>query len=65
MDRRAFLSAAAACSLVSASAQYARAQSPGRFGEAATYSAERDGASLVIVRNGVVLAEHYPGGPPD
>jgi CubicO group peptidase (beta-lactamase class C family) len=62
MDRRAFLSAAAACSLVSASAQYARAQSPGRFGEAAAYSAERDGASFIVVRNGVVLAEHYPGG---
>src|SRR5688500_2024650 len=48
MDRRAFLSAAAACSLVSASAQYARAQAPGRFGDAAAYSAERDGASFVV-----------------
>lgn len=65
MDRRAFLSAAAACSLVSASAQYARAQSPGRFGDAAAYSAERDGASFIVVRNGVVLAEQYPSGAPD
>ena len=66
MDRRAFLSAAAACSLVSASAQYARAQqTAGRFGEAAAYSAERDGASFIVVRNGIVLAEDYPTGQPD
>lgn len=65
MDRRAFLSAAAACSVVSASsARYARAQQPQhRFGEAIRYSADRNGAALIIVRHGIVLAEDYPGGP--
>jgi len=63
MDRRAFLSAAAASSVVSASAQLARAQTPMRFGEAARYSADNDGASLLVARYGVVLAENYPAGP--
>jgi hypothetical protein len=66
MDRRAFLSAAAACSLVSASAQHARAQQTARrFADAAAYSAERDGASFIVVRHGIVLAEDYPTGQPD
>jgi len=65
LDRRAFLYAAAACSVVSASTtRFARAQSLSRFGEAARYSADRDGAALIIVRHGVVLAEDYPGGSP-
>jgi CubicO group peptidase (beta-lactamase class C family) len=63
LDRRAFLYAAAACSVVSASTtRFARAQDLRGFGEAARYSAERDGAALIVVRHGVVLAEHYPAG---
>ncbi|MEZ6023442.1 MAG: serine hydrolase [Hyphomonadaceae bacterium] len=66
MDRRAFLSIAAACSVVGASStQRARAQSLTRFGDAASYSAERNGAALLIARNGVILTEDYPGGPPE
>ncbi len=66
MDRRAFLSAAAACSVVSASsAQLARAQPVGRFGEALAYSAQRNGAAVLISRHGIVLREDYPGGHPD
>lgn len=65
MNRRAFLTAAAACSLSSASSERARAQPSGRFAEAARYSAERDGATLLVVRHGVVLAEDYPGGRPE
>jgi CubicO group peptidase (beta-lactamase class C family) len=62
MDRRAFLSAAA-CTVVSAStAQLARAQTSPRFADAARYSAERSGASFLVVRHGIVLAEEYPGG---
>ena len=64
MDRRAFLFTAGACSVVSASStQFARAQTLGQFGEAARYSADRNGAALIIVRHGIVLAEDYPGGP--
>jgi CubicO group peptidase (beta-lactamase class C family) len=64
MNRRAFLSAAAASSLVSASAR-AQAVGPlGRFRNAAAFSAERDGASFIVVRNGIVLAENYAGGEP-
>lgn len=63
MDRRAFLAAAAACSVVSASStQIARAQPTGRFAQAAAFSAARGGVSFVVVRNGVVLAEDYPNG---
>lgn len=64
MDRRAFLYTAGACSVVSASStRLARAQTPGRFAEAGRYSADRNGAALIIVRHGIVLAEDYPGGP--
>jgi len=63
MDRRAFLATAAACSVVSAStAQLARAQTNQRFATAASYSAQRDGASFLVVRHGVVLAEQYHSG---
>jgi CubicO group peptidase (beta-lactamase class C family) len=62
MNRRAFLSAATASSLVSASAQAQGAGPLGRFRGAASYSAERGGAAFVLVRNGIVLAEDYPGG---
>ncbi|HRK64356.1 MAG TPA: serine hydrolase, partial [Terricaulis sp.] len=66
MNRRAFLTAAAASSVLSASAQqYARAQSMPRFYEAARYSSERNGVSFLVARNGVVLGEDYPGGSPD
>jgi len=66
MNRRAFLSAAAACSVLSASAQqFARAQSMPRFYSAATYSAERSGASFLVARHGIVLSEDYPSGLPD
>ncbi len=36
-----------------------------RFAAAARFSAERGGAALIIVRNGVVLAEDYPSGGAD
>src|SRR5262245_16965019 len=63
MDRRAFLLSAAACSAVSAStAQMASAQSSARFATAASYSAQRDGATFMVVRHGIVLAEHYHAG---
>jgi hypothetical protein len=66
MNRRAFVSAAAACSVVSASSlPVARAQSAPRFADAIRYSADQGGASLLVVRNGLVLAEDYPGGAPD
>lgn len=62
MNRRAFLSTAAACSVVSASAQYAaEAQPAERFALAARYSAERNGATFLVVRNGIILAESYYG----
>jgi CubicO group peptidase (beta-lactamase class C family) len=63
LDRRAFLTTAAACSIVSASTtQLARAQSRARFSTAASYSAQRDGASFIVVRHGIVLHEDYPDG---
>lgn len=64
LNRRAFLlTATAACSAVSASSPpFARAQPLSRFGEAARYSADRNGAALLIVRHGVVMAEDYPAG---
>jgi CubicO group peptidase (beta-lactamase class C family) len=65
MDRRAFLASAAACSLVSASTQAARAQSSPRFAEAARYSAERDGATFLVARHGVILAEEHTGDAPE
>jgi CubicO group peptidase (beta-lactamase class C family) len=66
LDRRAFLSAAAACSFVSASsAQLALAQQSARFTTAASYSAQRDGASFMVVRHGIIMHEHYPAGGPD
>jgi len=65
LDRRAFLSAAGACSIVSASTtQLARAQARARFTTAASYSAQRDGASFIVVRHGIVLHEDYPAGAP-
>jgi len=63
MDRRSFLMSAAACSAVSAStAQLARAQPVQRFGAAANYSTQRDGATFLVARHGIVLAEHYTAG---
>ncbi len=63
MDRRSFLMSAAACSAVSAStAQLARAQPVQRFGAAANYSSQRDGATFLVARHGIVLAEHYTAG---
>jgi CubicO group peptidase (beta-lactamase class C family) len=62
MDRRAFLSTAAACSLVSASGQFARAQPAAGFAAAASYSREREGASFLVSRHGIVLAEEYADG---
>jgi len=40
----------------------AQAQSPQRFATAASYSAQRDGATFMVVRHGVVLAENYTSG---
>lgn len=66
MDRRAFLLSAAACTAVSAStAQLARAQQTQPFATAASYSAQRDGATFIVVRHGIVLAEHYHAGGSD
>ncbi|MGE0741528.1 MAG: serine hydrolase domain-containing protein [Hyphomonadaceae bacterium] len=66
MDRRAFLSAAGACSLISASApQLAQAQPARRFAQAMRYSAERNGASFLVVRHGIVMGESYPRGDAD
>lgn len=64
MNRRAFLSAVAGCSIVSASAQLARAQTGPRFAAAIQFSAERGGANLLIARHGIVLAEAYVAGGP-
>src|SRR5262249_6820318 len=65
MHRRAFISAAT-CSIVSASTlPIARAQPVRKFGEAMRYSAERNGTSFLVARNGVILGEDYPGGPSD
>jgi len=61
MHRRAFLTAAAASSLLSASTQYARAQPARRFADAIAFSTQRGGAAFMVVRNGVVLGEHYDG----
>lgn len=66
MDRRAFLLGAAACSAVSAStAQIAGAQTGAPFATAASYSAQRDGATFLVVRHGIILAEHYHAGGSD
>ncbi|MBS0385974.1 MAG: serine hydrolase [Proteobacteria bacterium] len=66
MDRRTFLTAAGASSLVTASsATRARAQAPKRFASAADYSAAQGGAAFIVVRNGIVLAEDYPSGAAD
>lgn len=63
MDRRAFLLSVAACSAVSAStAQLALAQSGARFATAASYSAQREGATFLVARHGIILAEHYFAG---
>src|SRR5690242_5677497 len=65
MNRRAFLSAACALAPGAAFAQQAQAPQPRRFTGAAAYSADRLGAAFVVARNGVVIGEDYPGGPPD
>lgn len=66
MDRRGFVLAAGACSLLGASAHTAAvAQTARRFGEATAYSAARNGASFIVVRNGVILHEDYPSGSPE
>ncbi len=62
VHRRAFLSAVAACSVISASGQNARAQAAPRFAAAARYSADRGGVSFLVVRHGIVLGEDYPSG---
>lgn len=65
MNRRAFLHAALASS-VSASAEAQPAPAPGaRFAGAASYSAARGGASFLVARHGIVLAEDYPQGDAD
>ncbi|GAN00280.1 beta-lactamase [alpha proteobacterium U9-1i] len=56
MHRRALLAAAAS----SLAPTLACAQAtPGRFAAAADYSAQRAGVSMLVARNGVVLAEYY------
>lgn len=68
MDRRSFLSTIAS-SLLSTSAPAPLAPdqtSPAsRFSTAIRYSAQRGGAALLVVRNGVVLAEDYGSSGPD
>lgn len=62
MNRRAFLTTAA-CTLATASAGAQNTVAPAyRFSAAIDYSAARDGAALLIARNGVVLAERYADG---
>ncbi|MES1156917.1 MAG: serine hydrolase [Alphaproteobacteria bacterium] len=65
MNRRAFL-ASATCCVTSASAGAQTLATP-RFGAASDYCDGHNGGNLIVVRNGVVLAEHYaPGlGPTD
>jgi len=66
MDRRAFLLGATACSAVSAStAQIAGAQTSAPFATAANYSAQRDGATFLVARHGIILAEQYHAGGSD
>ena len=68
MDRRTFLSTIAS-SLLSTSAPApigADTASPAaRFAAAVRYSAQRGGVALLVVRNGVVLAEDYGSSGPD
>lgn len=65
MNRRALLSGAG-CSLLTASATpNALAQPAGRFAAAAAFSADHGGASLLVVRHGIVLAEFYAEGRAD
>lgn len=67
MDRRTFLSTAAS-SLLSTSSPVPLAPEPsptGRFSAAVRFSAQYGGTALLVVRNGVVLAEDYPSGGPD
>ncbi len=59
MDRRGFLSTAAACSVVTASAGRARAQTLSRFSDAIRYSADRGGATFLVARHGVIMGEEY------
>jgi CubicO group peptidase (beta-lactamase class C family) len=59
MDRRAFVGSMAACGVVTASAGRARAQTASRFADAIRYSADRGGATLLVSRHGVVMAEEY------
>lgn len=66
MNRRGFLAIAGASSVVGAStAQRARAQTLRPFAAAARYSAERDGASFLVARHGIVMAEDFPVGDAD
>ena len=65
MHRRAFLAATLACGVASTARAQSSAPLSHRFAGAASYSADRDGAALLVARNGVVLAEDYPGGPRD
>jgi Beta-lactamase len=62
MDRRAFLATAGACCLATASARPALAQTGPGFADAIAFNAERGGASLLVARHGIVVAEDYPGG---
>lgn len=68
MDRRTFISTIAS-SLLSTSAPVPLGADPispaARFSPAIRYSAQRGGAGLAIVRNGVVLAEDYPSSSAD
>lgn len=61
MDRRAFLSIAAASAVAGASSPPARAQNTGDFASAISYSTQRGGATLLIARHGIIRAEHYAG----
>lgn len=65
MNRRALLSAAGCSVLTASAAPIAWAQSSGRFGAAAGYSAALGGAALLVVRHGVILGEFYAHGRPE
>ena len=68
MNRRAFLATTTAALLGPAAVAQTTAPpvAPSRrFAGAAAYSAARDGAAMMVARNGIVLTEDYPGGPTD
>lgn len=65
MDRRNLICAAAGAACAAAMPSLAHAAEPLGFRGAARYSAERNGVSMVVMRSGEVLFEHYPNAGAD